>query len=102
MHKVDTQTDGDPTLPLLGLLSEPKKVKGAADLSNGQSNESLERAFIPRNPLKFGKAASFMFLQPLTLLTPSKTILNHHLEHISLILLKKLHLMCVTSLLKSS
>ena len=50
---------------------------GSIGLFNDKTNGSPGRPFIPRNRLKFGKAARIMFSLLLTLLTAPKDILNH-------------------------
>ena len=52
-------------------------LKGSIGLFNDKTNGSPGRPFIPRNRLKFGKAARIMFSLLLTLLTAPKDILNH-------------------------
>ena len=53
------------------------KNKGSIGPSDDKTNGSPGRPFIPRNRLKFGKAARIMFSLLLTLLTAPKDILNH-------------------------
>ena len=52
-------------------------MKGSIGLIDDKTNGSPGRPFIPRNRLKFGKAARIMFSLLLTLLTAPKDILNH-------------------------